>query len=70
MYIERMFIYRPGYTKWYTLQTYLSNTQSSHKFVHEEETRVIENKDSDIISEGSEMDNRWTEYCMNFIITQ
>ena len=35
--IEIMFIYRPGYTKWYTLKTCLSNTQSPHKFEHEEE---------------------------------
>ena len=39
---ERMFIYRTGYTKWYTLQTCLSNTQSFHKFENEEENRVIE----------------------------
>ena len=46
-----MFIYRRGYTKWYTFQTCLSNTQSSNKLNY------------DTISEDTEMVKIWTEYC-------
>ena len=36
--------------------------QISHKFEHEEETRVLENKNGDTISEDTEIEKRWTEY--------
>ena len=58
-----MFIYRPEYTKWYTLQTCLSNTQSSYNSSTKKPTRVIKNKDGDTISEDTEIAKRWTEYC-------
>ena len=50
-----MFTYTPGYTKRYTLQTCLSKSQTSHKLSTNKNTRVIENKDGDIISEDNEM---------------
>ena len=59
-----MFIYRPGYTKWYTLLN-VPIKHSNLSQITKKQTRVIENKDGDTISEDTEIEKRWTEYCNN-----